>query len=795
MIYNLEYDSKKESERAKEEPSQNTSVSVVLSSPEMNGQACFFFWHSMYGANVETLSAYVAYVGHYDQLGELYFRKSGTQGPRWTETKMNVGIEEEHGTEPYKVRIEGLVDENYVGEMSIDDIRFELGNCFEDADHPWELCSFESLYEIDVCGYTSPDDNQLNWQLKTGAEEGTTDHTLSTSRGHYMAIDTTSEDLNKKAKLVSPFYTPFDEGADAYCLQFYWLAEVFSPNTGGSRFDIRLYEGSIDSHSDVKVAVYPISSTTDKQIVWQIGEAEISPQQDFAMVFDLIIGKNANMSLGIDDIKISPGHCSITNCDFEADWCFWRNIGEDDADFRRYAKQGGSYLYIDETAVTDVSKPFTYARIRSQTFPNTMQDHDVCMSFYYYMENWENSTERFSVAISGRGYERTIWEVNGIPEPQWTQAFVPISFPNALYSIILEAGIRSGAPGTVAVDDIVFLSDSCDIQPSNALPYEYSEQKIDCSFDKDLCEYTSSSEDEARFEIVDKRPTTANSGPDQGQSGSFLFFDSIKYENKSISLYSVPAAPPPHGFCVSFYYDMFGTEHQGILLYMEKMQSKTHVGTHDGDSSLLWARQGSQVDRWERQEVNVPGPDAESNWRLRFFMASHNNFGDIALDTIDLKRGPCEHKHDCDFELGTMCRWQNITGPDPGNVTTNLHWSIVRGVDMLDNNYFPIFDHSAGSYEGSYLTVDMGPGAGVMEVARFASQKFGENSGTMCLSFYWVFLGNAEVEFNLHSYKSDPLTEGGILFGQVFNLDNSDWRFAQVEITETDAFEVDIRWI
>ena len=86
----------------------------------------------------------------------------------------------------------------------------------------------------------------------------------------------------------------------------------------------------------------------------------------------------------------------------------------------------------------------------------------------------------------------------------------------------------------------------------------------------------------------------------------------------------------------------------------------------------------------------------------------------------------------------------------------------------------------------------MGPGANVMDVARFGSQKFGENSGTQCLSFYWVFMGNAEVEFNLHSYKGDPLTEGGILFGRVFSLDNSDWRFTQVEITETDAFEVNL---
>ena len=38
------------------------------------------------------------------------------------------------------------------------------------------------------------------------------------------------------------------------------------------------------------------------------------------------------------------GHCSITNYDYEADWYFWKNIGEDD--FRMSAQKDGSYLYI-----------------------------------------------------------------------------------------------------------------------------------------------------------------------------------------------------------------------------------------------------------------------------------------------------------------------------------------------------------------------------------------------------------------------------------------------------------------
>ena len=786
-VYNLVYNDKAEREENKTPALQTTSISVVLSSPEMQGQACFFFWHSMYGPNVETLSAYVAYGPEgYGELGELYFQKSGTQGPRWTETKMNIG--NDHGNEPYKVRIEGLVDEQYAGEMSIDDVRFEVGNCFEDADHPWELCSFESVYEIHICGYESPEENELEWQLKTGDQEHQTDHTLSTGKGHYMAMDVTTESMNKKGRLVSPFYNPFDESKEYYCMQFFWLADVTSDNAGGARLNVRAYSGTPESHTDVLVSTVKLYHSAEQQISWKIGEAEIKPDDNFAMVFEMIAG-NSNLSIGLDDIKILPGRCEIYNCDFEQDWCFWHNLKDDDADMIWYDnKQLGSYLYVDETSVTDTSKKFTYARIMSQEFPSTLDGQDACMTFYYYMQN-ENTTDRLSVAISGGGHERTLWEIRNTPGHwSWTQASVPISFTSGFYSIIIEAAIRSGNPGTIAVDTINFSTDSCEIQPSNALPYEYSEEKIDCSFDADICEFTTKSVDETRLDIVEKRPTLANSGPDAGQNSNFLFLDSIIFANKSVSLFSTPSAPPPHGFCVSFYYDMFGYGHPTIVLTLQMMKSR--LVANDKDSQMLWARHGSQVDRWIRQEVNIP--PMESNWRIMFDMIAGDNFGDIALDSLDLKRGPCVHTHDCDFELGTLCRWENVTGSEPGNITSAQHWNVLRGMDLIDSglNYFPLIDHSAMSFDGYYLTVDMGSNAALYDKARFASQLFKENFGTQCLSFYWVFMGDTEINLNVHSFKGDPLTEGGILFEKVYKLESPEWRYSQVEVTEQDAFKV-----
>ena len=107
-IYGLHYNFVPDNKRSEGSTNFNSSLSVVLSSPEMSGQMCFFFWHNMYGSHVEYLNVHVAYGREqFGQLGELYFQKFGTQGPRWVETKMNVGYD--HGDEPYKIRIEGLL--------------------------------------------------------------------------------------------------------------------------------------------------------------------------------------------------------------------------------------------------------------------------------------------------------------------------------------------------------------------------------------------------------------------------------------------------------------------------------------------------------------------------------------------------------------------------------------------------------------------------------------------------------------------------------------------------------------
>ena len=89
---------------------------------------------------------------------------------RWIESKFNVDGE---------VTIEGTIDSNFGGSVTLDDLRLVTGPCYEDQDHPWQLCTFE--LSDNTCGYSNGW-TDFSWTVKGGAK----DHTMNTARGHYM---------------------------------------------------------------------------------------------------------------------------------------------------------------------------------------------------------------------------------------------------------------------------------------------------------------------------------------------------------------------------------------------------------------------------------------------------------------------------------------------------------------------------------------------------------------------------------------------------------------------------------
>ena len=48
--------------------------------------------------------------------------------------------------------------------MTLDDLRLVAGPCYEDKDHPWELCTFE--LGDNSCGYSSKEGAAIKWTVR-----------------------------------------------------------------------------------------------------------------------------------------------------------------------------------------------------------------------------------------------------------------------------------------------------------------------------------------------------------------------------------------------------------------------------------------------------------------------------------------------------------------------------------------------------------------------------------------------------------------------------------------------------
>jgi len=70
--------------------------------------------------------------------------------------------------------------------------------------------------------------------------------------------------------------------------------------------------------------------------------------------------------------------------------------------------------------------------------------------------------------------------------------------------------------------------------------------------------------------------------------------------------------------------------------------------------------------------------------------------GDISIDDISIKNGPCPAPGSCDFESG-MCTWSNDhTGDD-------FDWLRNRG-DTTSKLTGPVVDHTLGTKEGMHMS-------------------------------------------------------------------------------------------
>ena len=137
---------------------------------------CFSFWYHMYGPHIGTLNVFT----QQNSKNQLRWTKSGTQGNAWSQGYINV-----ISLTDFKIVIEGVTTQGFMGDIALDDVTFENVPCSKSQFVKFsKVCNFET----NLCGYTQDktDDFDWTWRGNRTGSPGTgptTDHTTGSATG------------------------------------------------------------------------------------------------------------------------------------------------------------------------------------------------------------------------------------------------------------------------------------------------------------------------------------------------------------------------------------------------------------------------------------------------------------------------------------------------------------------------------------------------------------------------------------------------------------------------------------
>ncbi|XP_066300036.1 MAM and LDL-receptor class A domain-containing protein 1-like [Branchiostoma lanceolatum] len=770
-------------------PQVANDTAVLLSANIPASQdKCLQFWYHMYGAHVDVLN-----VRMYTNQGfsSPIWTQQGTQGDSWHLADVSVdGL-----TTQYQIAFEARRGTSYRGDIALDDIRVTDGACSAPA--LTQPCDFELP---DICGFTQDTTDNFDWTQDSGATGSsntgpTTDHSTGTAAGKYMYIETSApQQPGDIARLIS---APLP-GDSTSCLQFYY--HMYGSSIG----TLNVYARD-DGSSTLGGAIW--RRTADQGNQWVIGYVTMPRRgQNMQVVFEGIRGTSFRGDIAIDDVQLTPGACPLPgDCDFENGLCGWTNpqVG-DEFDWTIGQGQTGSsstgpsqdttigsaaghYVFLESSSPR---VPGDRCWLQSELFQPTSSD-GRCLQFSYHMYGSSVGTLRVILVDYDNGNStRTIWELSSDQGDQWLFAQTPVIHTSGMYYIRLEGERGVSYRGDIAVDDILFLSGSCAVQPVAATPSTpvfptsaptpaatstLSPASIlnECTFETGLCGYQQAQDDDIDW-IRGQGPTgSSDTGPTNDHTlgtdqGWYVYIEaSSPAQPNDTARLEGPTIPLTGPACLRFWYHMYGTHVNRLNVYFK---SGGNLG------SPVWTQSGSVSDLWILGTVNVP---TASTFQPVFEAVRGFSFrGDIGLDDIRVLDGPCSSGFDvsCDFEDATVCGYTQ-------SGTDDFDWTWQSG-DTPTSNSGPTNDHTYGTGAGHYFYVEASSPRQPGETAVLYSSLIPATPGR-CLEFYYHMYGNSIGTLNVYS--------NGINGPSVWSMSGDQgnvWHQAQVSVSNTAAFEL-----
>ncbi|XP_048414760.2 apical endosomal glycoprotein isoform X2 [Stegostoma tigrinum] len=418
---------------------------------------------------------------------------------------------------------------------------------------------------------------------------------------------------------------------------------------------------------------------------------------------------------GIISLIVLPQSLLAISCNFEVDFCEWKQnatdilqwIRDNGSELLKYAPMydhtlngKGYYLFIHNLSA---SLPNHTARL--STILQTATSANQCFSFWYHMYGPSIGTLSLKVQQEGRP-EELLWTRTGTNGNQWRWAFHTIPPQNKHFQLIFEASLGAGI-GDIAIDDVSVVGGECDTQGL-------------CSFEADSCQYTSPGMLSWNRLIANmsNRPVTDHTT--ETTEGHFMLADtSAEILQSSHALLVSPVQEPMEASgCFQFWFQMNG-DHPGTLnVYVEEETQR---------KLKKWSMNTGQDQMWNLGSVTI---QTAHTWKLMFeAIGGGAPVSHIAIDDVKLDHTECPEIGACDFERD-LCSWKNVLNPK----LDSMDWDWSNG-QTPSSFKGPEVDNTKKDPQGHYMFVDF-EALRIDDVAWLLSEHFPPTKGS-CLSFYY----------------------------------------------------------
>ena len=682
-----------------------------LWSPRMFASAnCKFrFFYHLYGDHIGNLSLLLKT----DDFETFLFSASGNHGDTWLKSEVNFSANER-----FFLVFEGVIGDGYRGDIAIDDLSFSQQCSVPMAttrDEPVMPSSADCTFEHGVCMWTNDYFNSLPWVIHNGptvsvATGADRDHTLGTTKGHYMYFEVTGLAVNQTSVLQS---APIKSSMFASRLEFWY-------HMNGVAIGCLVVEKLCHDvyHSPSITSLWETCGSQGDEWLHADVNVVASRCATFSIRFVGSVGGNNAGDIAIDDIKFQPLSTDVQS--FPTDWDTVWSVNSHDK-------------WIGEVS-THQSPVFTRSgHLCSVTFEYKMYGHNVGL-LGLYLSIRSGQTMRIWFEYGDQGEETKTATVRVHPGGVH-EDFI-------LYYNLTENGHGKGRNGSVLVRNVTFVQ--CDPALDASLASctddefwcdngfcvaadrrcdfsndcgDWSDETSDvchasdlpnCNFEVGFCDWMNVyGRDMFDWTPFSGRTPSGWTGPMtdhtvRNSTGRYLFIESSSPRRQGDTARLVsPLMQPTHqtANCVfRFYYHMYGKHVGSLLLFLTSNYKPRRV--------LLFNVTGNQGDKWIRGSLHFTLGRGQYRLVIEASVGDGHE-GDIAIDDVSFspecqglfgklvsKREFVASKADCSFE-DNYCGWEN-------GYSNPLPWTRNQG-ETLSQLTGPDVDYSKGTRDGYYL--------------------------------------------------------------------------------------------